>query len=64
MGTADRIAYVNHDIDDAIRAGILREADLPGYALTACSAPTTPLASRRWCTDMVRDLGGNRGHRA
>ena len=29
MATADRIAYVNHDIDDAIRAGILREADLP-----------------------------------
>lgn len=26
---ADRIAYVNHDIDDAIRAGILREEDLP-----------------------------------
>ena len=29
VATADRIAYVNHDIDDAIRAGILREADLP-----------------------------------
>lgn len=29
VGTADRIAYVNHDIDDAIRAGILREVDLP-----------------------------------
>lgn len=29
VGTADRIAYVNHDIDDAIRAGILREDDLP-----------------------------------
>lgn len=29
VGTADRIAYVNHDIDDAIRAGILSEADLP-----------------------------------
>ena len=29
VGTADRIAYVNHDIDDAIRAGILREGDLP-----------------------------------
>ena len=27
--TSDRIAYINHDIDDAIRAGILREADLP-----------------------------------
>ena len=26
---ADRIAYINHDIDDAIRAGILRERDLP-----------------------------------
>ena len=26
---ADRIAYVNHDIDDAIRAGILSNEDLP-----------------------------------
>lgn len=26
---ADRIAYINHDIDDAIRAGSLRESDLP-----------------------------------
>lgn len=26
---ADKIAYVNHDIDDAERAGILREEDLP-----------------------------------
>jgi len=26
---ADRIAYVNHDVDDAIRAGILTGADLP-----------------------------------
>ena len=26
---ADRIAYVNHDIDDAIRAGILNEKSLP-----------------------------------
>ncbi len=26
---SDRIAYVNHDIDDAIRAGILTDADLP-----------------------------------
>jgi dGTPase len=25
----DRIAYINHDIDDAIRAGVLRAADLP-----------------------------------
>lgn len=26
---SDRIAYVNHDIDDAIRGGIIRESDLP-----------------------------------
>ncbi len=27
---SDQIAYVNHDIDDAIRAGILCESDIPG----------------------------------
>ncbi|MBP2024803.1 deoxyguanosinetriphosphate triphosphohydrolase [Peptoniphilus stercorisuis] len=26
---ADRIAYINHDIDDAIRAGIIKNEDLP-----------------------------------
>ena len=26
---ADRIAYINHDIDDALRAGVLRMEDLP-----------------------------------
>jgi dGTPase len=29
MRVADIIAYVNHDIDDATRAGLLRSADLP-----------------------------------
>lgn len=29
---ADIIAYINHDIDDAIRAGLLRENDLPEEA--------------------------------
>lgn len=28
---ADRIAYINHDIDDAIRAGILNKNDLPKH---------------------------------
>ena len=27
---SDRIAYINHDIDDAIRSGIIEESDLPG----------------------------------
>lgn len=26
---SDRIAYINHDIDDAIRAGVIKEDDLP-----------------------------------
>lgn len=26
---ADRIAYINHDIDDACRAGVLKESDIP-----------------------------------
>ena len=26
---ADRVAYTNHDMDDAIRAGVLREQDVP-----------------------------------
>ncbi len=30
---ADRIAYINHDIDDAIRAGLLRREDLPRHAI-------------------------------
>ena len=29
VSIADRIAYINHDIDDAIRAGVLKESDLP-----------------------------------
>jgi dGTPase len=29
---ADRIAYVNHDLDDAVRAGIIAPADLPPAA--------------------------------
>jgi len=30
---ADRIAYVNHDVDDAVRAGVLRPEELPGDIL-------------------------------
>jgi dGTPase len=32
--TADRIAYVNHDLDDALRAGIISEEDLPPSTLS------------------------------
>jgi dGTPase len=29
----DRVAYINHDIDDALRAGVLDDADLPAEAI-------------------------------
>jgi len=31
---ADIVAYINHDIDDAIRAGVITESDLPASATT------------------------------
>ncbi|MGE5620408.1 MAG: deoxyguanosinetriphosphate triphosphohydrolase [Sphingomonadaceae bacterium] len=30
---ADSIAYVNHDLEDAVRAGVIREADMPSSLL-------------------------------
>ncbi|HWH45019.1 MAG TPA: deoxyguanosinetriphosphate triphosphohydrolase [Thermoleophilaceae bacterium] len=47
----DRIAYINHDIDDAIRAGILSPADLPAEEITVLG----PTGSDRIDT-LVRDL--------
>jgi dGTPase len=29
----DRVAYINHDIDDALRAGVLRQQELPAEAI-------------------------------
>jgi dGTPase len=29
----DRLAYINHDIDDALRAGVIREDELPSAAI-------------------------------
>jgi dGTPase len=31
----DRVAYINHDIDDAVRAGLLSERELPQEAIAA-----------------------------
>jgi len=51
VATADRIAYINHDIDDAIRGGIIREDQLP-------KAPTDVLGHHHGAriTTMVRDM--------
>jgi dGTPase len=34
----DRVAYINHDIDDAVRAGLLREQELPREPLAVLGA--------------------------
>jgi dGTPase len=45
---ADRIAYLTHDVDDALRAGVLTEADLPRQALRAFGRP-----GREWISSMI-----------
>jgi dGTPase len=34
----DRVAYINHDIDDALRAGVLAESELPAAAIAVLGA--------------------------
>ena len=47
----DRVAYINHDIDDAVRAGILAESDLPEREIALLG----PTGSARIDT-LVRDI--------
>jgi len=47
----DRVAYINHDIDDALRAGILRSDDLPSAEIELLG----PTGSARIDT-LVRDI--------
>ncbi len=47
----DRVAYINHDIDDALRSGVLREADLPREEIALLG----PTGARRIDT-LVHDL--------
>ena len=47
----DRVAYINHDIDDAVRAGVLETADLPADEIELLG-PTGP----RRIDTLVHDL--------
>jgi dGTPase len=47
----DRVAYINHDIDDALRAGVLRQSDLPAAEIDLLG----PTGSARIDT-LVRDI--------
>lgn len=50
---SDQIAYVNHDIDDAIRAGILTNEDLP-RAITEVLGHTHSQRINTLVTDIIR----------
>jgi len=50
---ADLIAYVNHDIDDAIRAGLLKESDLPQSAVGVVGHSSSERIGRM-VSDVVR----------
>src|SRR3954463_9861037 len=65
----DRVAYINHDIDDALRAGVLDAADLPAAALGALgdnggarARPTRPTAppTRSACSATPAARGSTR----
>jgi dGTPase len=49
---ADLVAYVNHDIDDAVRAGVLQERDLPAGPLAVLGS-THSARVGRMVTDVV-----------
>jgi dGTPase len=49
---ADIIAYVNHDIDDSVRAGLLREEDLPKERVTVLGKSSSARIGRM-VTDVV-----------
>ena len=50
---SDQIAYVNHDIDDAIRAGILTNEDIPD-GITDVLGHTHSVRINSLVTDMIR----------
>jgi dGTPase len=54
MRVADLIAYVNHDIDDAVRAGVLDESDLPRDPVRVLG-PTSSARIARMVKDVVSE---------
>src|ERR671923_1254546 len=54
MRVADLIAYVNHDIDDAVRAGVLKDSELPQDAVAVLGS-TSSARIGRMVADVVRE---------
>lgn len=56
---ADRIAYINHDIEDAIRAGILKDSDLPTGAVKVLGRATKERINTAIADIYQQSLGQN-----
>lgn len=53
---SDRIAYINHDVDDAIRAGIITEEDLP-FVVHQLMGGTSSMRINAILTDLIANSG-------
>lgn len=54
---SDRIAYINHDLDDTIRAGILRAEDVPEMIRTRCGERNSERINSI-VLDLIENSGG------
>ena len=59
MRYCGRIAYINHDLDAAMRAGILTEADVPAEIRDACGDRTS-VRINSLLTDLITASGKGR----
>ena len=48
----DRIAYINHDLDDSVRAGILRDEDIPQEIKLGCGTKNSQRINS-FITDLI-----------
>jgi len=55
---ADIIAYVNHDIDDAVRAGLLRDEDLPAARVEVLGRSSSERIGRMVTDVVLETLAG------
>lgn len=56
---ADRIAYLNHDLQDALRAGVIEASDVPSEVVDVLG----PLAGRSWINTMIEAVIEESVHR-
>ena len=56
---SDRIAYINHDLDDSIRAGIITEYDVPERIREECGTSNSERINT-FITDLIENSGEGR----